>query len=244
MAVCTGRSVTRPVIEQVLADQAFQTVFQPVVNLETRDVVGFEALTRFDDGTPPEVRFKEAAGMDLAIPLERATFSAALRAATQLPPGVFVSVNASAALMLESETIARTTRDDARPVVVELTEREPVDDYGALTRVLEGFSNVKLAIDDAGAGYSSLRHILALRPSYIKLDITWVRDIENDTARQALVAGISHFATLTNCRIIAEGVETEVERAALRGLRIDFGQGFLFGYPEPVDAYLTVAARR
>jgi EAL domain-containing protein (putative c-di-GMP-specific phosphodiesterase class I) len=66
---------------------------------------------------------------------------------------------------------------------------------------------------------------------------TWVRDIENDTARQALVAGINHFATLTNCRVSAEGIETDVECEALRRLGIDFGQGFLFGHPEPVDAY-------
>ena len=233
----TGRNATRPVLAPVIADQAFQPVFQPLVDLETREVVGFEALTRFDDGTPPELRFKEAAGMDLAIRLEHATFDAALRAAAQLPSGLFISVNASPALILERETIERATQDGARPLVLELTEREPVDDYGALARVLDGLWNVKLAVDDAGAGYASLRHILALRPSYIKLDITWVRDIENDTARQALVAGIIHFATLTSCRIIAEGVETEVECEALRRLGIDFGQGFLFGYPAPVDAY-------
>lgn len=240
----TGRNSTRPVIEQVIADESFRPVFQPVVELDTREVVGFEALTRFDDGTSPELRFKETGGMDLAVRLEHATFSAALRAAARLPAGVFVSMNASPALILERETIALAARDGARPLVLELTEREPVEDYGALARVLDGFGNVRLAVDDAGAGYASLRHILALRPAFIKLDITWVRDIENDTARQALVAGINHFATLTNCRIIAEGVETEVECQALRRLGINFGQGFLFGHPEPVDTYLSAAARR
>ena len=239
----TARHTTRPLIEQTIADQAFQPVFQPVVDLKTREVVGFEALTRFDDDTPPELRFKEAADMGLAVPLEHTTFRAALGAAAQLPPGLFVSVNASPALILARDTITRAARDDARPLVLELTEREPVDDYGALMRVLQGFGNVKLAVDDAGAGYASLRHILALRPSYIKLDITWVRDIESDTARQALVAGINHFATLTNCRIIAEGIETDAECEALRRLGIDFGQGFLFGHPEPVDSYLAVATR-
>ncbi len=239
----TGRDSPRPVIEDVIASRAFQPVFQPVVDLKTREVMGFEALTRFDDGTPPELRFKEAAEMGLAVRLEHATVGAALEAAAQLPPGLFVSVNASPALILERETIAVAARDQSRPLILELTEREPVDDYGALARVLEGLRSVKLAVDDAGAGYASLRHILALRPSYIKLDITWVRDIENDTARQALVAGINHFATLTNCRIIAEGIETEAECKALRRLGIDFGQGFLFGHPEPVDAFLTCAQR-
>ena len=223
----------------MIATRAYQPVFQPVVDLKTRKVVGFEALTRFDDGTPPEMRFKEAAEMGIAVPLEHATVDAALQAATRLPPGLFLSINASPALILERETIAVAARDQLRPLILELTEREPVDDYGALARVLDGLGSVKLAVDDAGAGYASLRHILALRPSYIKLDITWVRDIENDTARQALVAGINHFATLTNSRVIAEGVETDVECKALRRLGIDFGQGYLFGHPEPVDAYLS-----
>ena len=233
-----GPDSTRPVIERVIATRAYQPVFQPVVDLKTRGVVGFEALTRFDDGTPPELRFKEAAEMGIAIPLEHATVGAALQAATRLPAGLFVSVNASPALILERETIALAAQDQSRPLILELTEREPVDDYGALARVLEGLESVRLAVDDAGAGYASLRHILALRPSYIKLDITWVRDIESDTARQALVAGINHFATLTNCRIIAEGIETDVECNALLRLGIGFGQGYLFGHPEPVEAYV------
>jgi EAL domain-containing protein (putative c-di-GMP-specific phosphodiesterase class I)/FixJ family two-component response regulator len=236
----TGRDTTRSVIEQVIADKAFRPVFQPVVDLGTREIVGFEALTRFDDGASPEVRFAEAAALDLAVRLEHTTFKAALEAATQLPPGLFLSVNASPSLILERETIASVARDGTRPLVLELTEHEPVDDYGALTRVLGGTPNVKLAVDDAGAGYASLRHILALRPSYIKLDISWVRDIENDPARQALVAGINHFASLTNCRVIAEGVEKDVECEALRRLGIDLGQGFLFGHAQPVER-LSVA---
>jgi EAL domain-containing protein (putative c-di-GMP-specific phosphodiesterase class I) len=233
-----GPDSTRPVIERVIATRAYQPVFQPVVDLKTRGVVGFEALTRFDDGTSPELRFKEAAEMGITVPLEHATVRAALQAARRLPAGLFVSVNASPALILERETIALAAQERSRPLILELTEREPVEDYGALARVVEGLGSVKLAVDDAGAGYASLRHILALRPSYIKLDITWVRDIENDTARQALVAGINHFATLTNCRIIAEGIETDIECEALLRLGIDFGQGYLFGHPEPVETYV------
>jgi EAL domain-containing protein (putative c-di-GMP-specific phosphodiesterase class I)/DNA-binding response OmpR family regulator len=229
----TGPDGTRPLIEQVIATGAFEPVFQPVVDLVTRDIVGYEALTRFDDGTPPEVRFKEAAEMGVGIPLEHATVEASLRAGAKLPDDLFLSINVSSALILERETITIAAQSPSRPLVLELTEREPVDDYGVLTRVLEGFGSVKLAVDDAGAGYASLRHILALHPSYIKLDITWVREIEHDTARQALVAGIHHFAELTNSRVIAEGVETEGEADALRRLGIEFGQGFLFGHPLP-----------
>lgn len=232
----TGPNATRSAIEQVIATGAFEPVFQPVVEIATREVVGFEALTRFDDGTPPEVRFKEAAAMGVGVPLERATIEASLRAAEKLPDHVFLSVNVSPALILERETIAIAARSSSHALVLELTEREPVDDYAALMRVLEGLGSVKLAVDDAGAGYASLRHILALHPSYIKLDITWVREVEHDTARQALVAGIHHFAEMTSSRVIAEGIETEGDADALRRLGIGFGQGFLFGHPLPADA--------
>jgi EAL domain-containing protein (putative c-di-GMP-specific phosphodiesterase class I)/DNA-binding response OmpR family regulator len=232
-------SDTRPVMEQVITTSAFEPVFQPVADLCTREIVGFEGLTRFSDGTPPDVRFKEAAETGMGVPLELATALAAIDAAAELEPGLFLSVNVSPALILEHHTAALAAGVGSRPLVLELTERDPVDDYGALARVLDG-EHVTLAVDDAGAGYSSLRHILALRPSYIKLDITWVRGIDDDPARQALVAGIHHFATLTNCRIVAEGVETETEADALRRLGVDFGQGFLFGHPEPIDAYRRV----
>jgi EAL domain-containing protein (putative c-di-GMP-specific phosphodiesterase class I) len=231
-----GSNGTRSVIEDVIAVGAFQPLFQPVANLWTRDVVGFEALTRFDDGTPPELRFNDAAEVGMGVPLEHATLRAAVDAASELPPDGFLSVNVSPALILERAAIAAVARTAPRPLVLELTEREPVDDYGALTRALHGFGSARLAVDDAGAGYASLRHILALHPSYIKLDISWVRGIDDDMARQALVAGIAHFALLTNCRMIAEGIETEAEADALRHLGIELGQGFLVGYPRPVDA--------
>lgn len=228
---------TRPIVEDVIATGAFEPVYQPVANLRTREVVGFEALTRFDDGTPPDFRFKEAAKVGIGAQLEHATLNAAVDGASKLPPDLFLSINVSPALILERDAIVFAALEGSRPLVLELTEREPVDDYEALGRVLEGLGSVQLAVDDAGAGYASLRHILALHPAFIKLDITWVRGIDDDTARQALVAGINHFATLTTCRVIAEGVETEAEADALRRLGIEFGQGFLFGEPKPVDAY-------
>jgi PAS domain S-box-containing protein len=227
----------KPRLEQLIVTPTFHSVFQPVVDLMTREVVGFEALTRFDDGTPPDLRFKEAAEIGLGVSLEHATVEALIKQAARLPRGLFLSLNVSSALILERETIAFAARAACRPLVLELTEREPVGDYEALARGLAELPNVKLAVDDAGAGYASLRHILALHPSYIKLDITWVRGIEDDTARQALVAGINHFASRTKCRIIAEGVETEPEATVLRRLGIEFGQGFLFGRPAPADDY-------
>ncbi len=91
-----------------------------------------------------------------------------------------------------------------------------------------------LAIDDAGAGFSSLRHILELRPAYVKLDRSLVPDVDRDPARQALVAGMQHFAAATDCRLIAEGIETEAESATLAGLGVTLGQGFHLGRPATI----------
>jgi EAL domain-containing protein (putative c-di-GMP-specific phosphodiesterase class I) len=94
----------------------------------------------------------------------------------------------------------------------------------------------RIAVDDAGAGYASLRHILELRPTFAKLDISLVRGIDDDELRQAIAAGFGYFALRTGCRLVAEGVETEEEAAALRRLGIELAQGYLFGRPLPIDA--------
>jgi EAL domain-containing protein (putative c-di-GMP-specific phosphodiesterase class I) len=121
---------------------------------------------------------------------------------------------------------------DGRPLVVEITERSAVDDYAALRSALERMGDAtSLAVDDAGAGFASLRHILELSPRFVKLDMGLVRGVDTDAARQALIAGVVHFANETGCVLIAEGVETEAERRALRRLGVSFGQGYLLGRP-------------
>ncbi|HET9443569.1 MAG TPA: EAL domain-containing protein, partial [Acidimicrobiales bacterium] len=89
---------------------------------------------------------------------------------------------------------------------------------------------------DAGAGFASLRHILHLGPAFVKLDRSWIHGVDADPARQALVAGLRHFAAQTGAELIAEGVEREVERQALLGLGVGYGQGRLLGEPAPLDA--------
>jgi EAL domain-containing protein (putative c-di-GMP-specific phosphodiesterase class I)/CheY-like chemotaxis protein len=229
------RSARRTALENVLDARAFAPVFQPVVELANGVTVGYEALTRFSDGTPPDVRFAEATALGLGIDLERVTLDAAIDAAGSLSGSAWLSLNASPALVLEEAVLASARARCPRAVVIELTERDPIEDYVAIGRSLGALEGTALAVDDAGAGYASLRHILTLHPAYIKLDMTWVRELEGDTARQAIVAGINHFARLTQCRVIAEGIETEAEAATLRRLGVELGQGYLFGRPAPAD---------
>jgi EAL domain-containing protein (putative c-di-GMP-specific phosphodiesterase class I) len=129
--------------------------------------------------------------------------------------------------------------------VLELSEHEPVVDYGALTAGLKCLGpRVSLAIDDAGAGFSSLRHILEMAQAWVKLDIGLVRGVDADPARQALVAGLVHFALQARIALIAEGIETRAEYDVLKSLGVEFGQGFLLARPAPISAEMLSALRR
>jgi EAL domain-containing protein (putative c-di-GMP-specific phosphodiesterase class I)/CheY-like chemotaxis protein len=226
-------AATRARLRQVLTALQFHPVFQPIVELETSAIVGFEALTRFDDGTRPEVRFAEAAQVGLGPDFELATIRAALEGGARLPDDVFLSLNVTPGFVLHGDRrFRRLVKGSTRPLVLELTEHAPIDDYRLVRDALLRLGDVGLAVDDAGAGYSSLRHILELRPTYAKLDISLVRGIDGDDLRQALAAGLQYFASKIDCRLIAEGVQSLAEADVLRRLGVEYVQGYLFGRPD------------
>lgn len=225
-------AATRARLRQVLTGREFHPVFQPIVDLESGQTVGYEALTRFHDGTRPEVRLTEAFDMGLGAEFELATIRAALEGGARLPDAAFLSINLSPGFVLHGDRrFRRLVKSSTRPLVLELTEHVPIDDYHLVRHALAKLGDVGLAVDDAGAGYSSLRHILELRPTYAKLDISLVHGIDGDDLRQALAAGLQYFALRTGCRLIAEGVETTEEAEVLQGLGIELAQGYLFGQP-------------
>jgi EAL domain-containing protein (putative c-di-GMP-specific phosphodiesterase class I) len=126
--------------------------------------------------------------------------------------------------------------------VVEVTEHERVDDYQELRRAIEGLGpGVRVSVDDAGSGYSSLRHVLSLRPHYVKLDRDWITGIDVDPVRQTLVLGLVRFVEELGAQIVAEGIETDAELAAARRLGVHLGQGDLLGRPRPADEHATRA---
>ena len=138
-----------------------------------------------------------------------------------------MAVNFSPAAVIDGSA-ASVVRDAKRSVVIEITEHNEIDNYPAVRHAIEGCGDVRIAVDDAGAGFASLRHILELQPDIIKLDLALVRDIDSDPARQALAAGLRHFAALTGTTLIAEGVETLAEAMTVRHLGVELAQGFLF----------------
>lgn len=233
-------------MRKVIAGRQFAIHLQPIVRIGTGETVAVEALTRFENGLSPDSMFSEASALGLGATLQRATLAAALDVAASLPPDVALSLNLSAGVLQHETSLRELVASTDRQLIIELTEHERIDDYAAVRiAILALGPTVKLAIDDAGSGFSSLRHIFALRPDYVKLDIEWVRGIDQDPVRRALVSGLVYFASETGCELIAEGIETEAELVALRGLGIGLGQGFLLGRPElaPADGLMRLPAQ-
>ena len=222
----------RASVQAILDASAFTSFFQPIIEFHTRDVVGYEALSRFDNGLAPDIVFRMAARAGLGIELEKRTVEAAVKAAAALPANAYLSLNVSPAL-IRSGDLRPLLRRRRRATVVEITEHVVIEDYPALRDALAALGpRVRVAVDDAGAGYASLRHVLELAPDFVKLDIALIRGIDADPARQALIAGMGYFAIKRKVRLIAEGIETPAELRALRALAIGYGQGYLLGRPQ------------
>jgi EAL domain-containing protein (putative c-di-GMP-specific phosphodiesterase class I) len=228
------RREIRGALERVIEDRAFHIVFQPIVRLADRCPVGYEALTRFADGTRPDVRFDEAASVGLGIELEWATLRAAIHDSHGLRAGTYLSLNVSPELACNVTTLEAMLETAGRGLVVEITEHTAVKDYNSLRTGLQALrGHARIAVDDAGSGYAGLQHMLEIGPDIVKLDIALVRSVDSDPGRQALIASMVGFANQTGAVLVAEGVETEAEAATLEILGITLGQGYLFGRPEP-----------
>lgn len=234
---------TRAEVERILAARALAPVYQPIHDLAAGGIVGWEALTRFESGIRPDEQLAEAHAVGLGLELEALCAAMALEGANALPAVGWVSINAAPALITEVGRLSPLLASAQRPVVLEVTEHAAVRDYGEIRAALARFGGVRLSVDDAGAGYASLHHIVELRPHFVKLDHSLVADIDRDPARQALITGLSYFARISGCELIAEGIETEAELAMLRSLEITLGQGYLLGAPAPAVSWQGASIR-
>lgn len=220
-------------LRRVLASRRFFPVYQPIVGLHARNVVGYEALTRFADGTPPDIRFARASAVGLGHDFELAAIDAAITEAPLAGPDGFLAFNVSPGLVVNAgKRLKRTFKRWNGKVVLEVTEHAPIGNYDEFRWAVGRVGAVELSIDDAGAGYSSLRHIFELGPTWVKLDTTLVRNVDADPLRQALVAGLAHFGERAGLRLIAEGVEREEEAECLLDIGVEYAQGYLVGRPE------------
>jgi CheY-like chemotaxis protein/EAL domain-containing protein (putative c-di-GMP-specific phosphodiesterase class I) len=185
--------------------------FEPLVDLASHDVVGYEARP------------------DVEVPADDRWVERVIASASAVPPDVWLCLDVAPWVLTEPSFAERVTSLADRAVVVELSEHAPVDDYGALVDAIAHLGEgVRVAIDDAGTGYDTMRHLLTLRPAIVKLDSRWVHAARHDAAGQALVAGLGYFAGYTGCRLVAQGLVHEADAITLAGLGVSIGQGPLF----------------
>jgi EAL domain-containing protein (putative c-di-GMP-specific phosphodiesterase class I) len=226
-------------IERILHERDFALVFQPIFDLGEGGIFGVEALARFG-GTgspPPDVWFAQAHSVGLGIELEVALVVAAVAELKRLGGDVVLAVNAGPEALISGGIEGALRGVDPTRIIVELTEHAAVADYQRLSESLAGLrsSGVRLAIDDAGAGFASLMHILKLAPDFIKLDRELISGIDMDPVRRSLADSLMRFAEDTGATIVAEGVENETELAALNDLGIRHAQGFYLARPMGIE---------
>ena len=223
-------------IRALLVPGAVVPVFQPVVRLSDGHVIGYEALARMPSASvirPPQDWFALAETVGLRVDLEMACWAAVAMVGPPPDDGMLFVNTSPVTLMDRRLELLRPSLPDR--LVLELTEQDAVADYELLKARLESWSNggVRLAIDDTGAGYSSLQHVLQLAPEFLKLDRSLIENIDRERSRRALVWSLVAFAREVGATVIAEGVERREELAVLREAGVHLAQGFLLGAPGP-----------
>jgi EAL domain-containing protein (putative c-di-GMP-specific phosphodiesterase class I) len=218
-------------------------VYQPIVDLATSARVGAEALSRFpaEWGLAPDVCFAEAHSVDLGHELELLAMRRAAEAIDEV--GGYVALNVSPATLLRRDCLDLLLRLPGERVLLELSEHDAVVDYDGLQHALSPLraAGMRLAIDDVGAGFSSLRHIVQTHPDVIKLDRSIVDGVSGDEVLSTLVSSLVAFAAGAGARVVAEGIETEDDARWLRELGVGYGQGWHFGRPGPLDQLAPIA---
>ena len=234
----------RGAVEQLCEPGIIEAFVQPVVRPADQVIVGYEALARMplEPLHPPDWWLARAGEIGMRSHLE----VACLAAATDLGPTpeerlLFVNLSPS---LLANPSALRLLEQLPDRLVIELTEQEAVEDYDTLRRDLAPWLSrgVRIAIDDTGAGYSSLRHVIELTPDFLKLDRELVRDLDHDRNRRALVSAVVAFAAEVGTSVIAEGVESADELEVLRDAEVDLVQGYLLARPGPAWPVVTDAA--
>ncbi len=240
-----ARERAKRFVDLVLAEDV-SMLYEPIVNLTTREVLGYEALVRGPWDTElhsPGALFQMAEETGLVFELDCLCRRNALRGARGLPPGKLLFLNCLPTAIHDpsfSEDALRHTLEDLRlrpsDVVFEISERESIDNFAIFREARDTYADLgfKIALDDTGVAYGSLEAVMELSPDYIKVDLSLVRSIDTDPPRQELLRALHSVAGKLKAQIIAEGIETSEELTTLQSLGIPYGQGFLFGRAAPL----------
>ena len=217
--------------------QGVMIAFQPIVALARGRAAGYEALARFttEPVRPLAAWFAEADGAGLGANLDLALVRKSLSHLPDLPKDAYLSVNVAPSTVTSGLLAPLLESVPSARIVLEITEHAIVESYEELTVALGELRRrgVRVAVDDAGAGYASLRHILQLQPEVIKLDVSLTRGIDRDPGLRALASALLAFAKEMGSTIVAEGVETSTQLTTLRSVGVTHAQGYHLGRPAP-----------
>ena len=237
-----SRSRAKRFVDLVLAEDV-TALYEPIVNVNTRETIGFEALTRGpwdSEFHAPDALFGMAEKTDLVFELDCLCRRNALRGARGLMPGKKLFLNCLPGAIHDPAfrgDVLRKTLEDLRlrpsDVVFEISEKESIRNFEIFREARDYYGELgfKVALDDPGVAYGSLEAIMELSPDFIKMDLTLVRGIDTDPPRQELLRALNSVAATINASVIAEGLETSEELATIKSLGIHYGQGYLFGRP-------------
>ena len=224
-------------IEHIINSNKIEMYFQPIFSLTTNTLSGFESLSRFftEPYRTPDVWFNEAAQLGLGESLEMLAIRNTLEYIDKFDEACYISINTSPEHILSGALAKTFEQVDCKRIVLEVTEHTQIIDYNALREALKPLRDrgLRLAIDDAGAGFSSFQHILELEADIIKLDISLTQNINKERSKYLLAKALCGFAKAINCIILAEGIETQEELYTLRKLGVDKVQGYFIGRPAP-----------
>jgi EAL domain-containing protein (putative c-di-GMP-specific phosphodiesterase class I) len=240
-----SRRRRKQMIELVLQRQIY-SVYEPIVEVSSRTVFGYEALARGPDGSElhsPATLFAIAAEHDLVFQLDCLCRQSGLHGARDLPGGAKLFLNVRPSTIhdpnFRAEALERTLQRcglSPSDVVFEISEQESIANFDIFCEVRDYYGKLgfQIALDDVGAGYASLEAVMEIRPEFIKVDRAFCARIDEDPGRQHLLRALQSLAERIGARIIGEGLDTLEELETLGRIGIHFGQGWLFGKPHPL----------
>jgi len=228
-------------LRRIIEQKDVRIFFQPIIFLSDKKILGYEAFCRgpektvFEDAT---TLFSFATEKNMFLDVELLSLSLAIQKAEFLTPSQYLFLNVDPLFLGTKEfkdlVFLKNSKILPKQLCFEITERSFIKNFADLASILNYFhtQGIKIAIDDVGEGYSSLKAIVELQPTFIKIDMGMVRNVDHDSTKRLIVQLIVEIAKKLNIFTIAEGIETEEEINTLASLGVDYGQGYLIGKPQ------------
>ncbi len=238
-------------LHEILQQRKLTALFQPILNLASGEFLGYEGLIRGPANSPlhsPANLFSAAAEQGLSLEMEMLCRQVVLETFSRLnlPGNLFLNVSPETLThpsFKNGQTLEFLTQLGISPdrVIIEITENQPTYDFVAMRGALLHYRSMgfKIAIDDLGEGFSSLRLWSELRPEFIKIDMHFVQGVDTDPIKRQFLKSIQQIALSCGTSVIAEGVETEAELKVVKEIGIALGQGYFIARPSPTPTLLA-----